>query len=75
MRRNIVHSGADALIYEIRQIVALAKQIEAMGITITWENIGDPIQKGESIPTWMKDIVSGLVNQNKSWAYTATQGD
>ncbi|MCG6143121.1 pyridoxal phosphate-dependent aminotransferase [Leptospira bandrabouensis] len=75
MRRNIVHSGADALIYEIRQIVALAKQIEAMGVTITWENIGDPIQKGESVPTWMKDIVSGLVSQNKSWAYTATQGD
>lgn len=75
MRRNIVHSGADALIYEIRQIVALAKQIEAMGVSITWENIGDPIQKGESVPTWMKDIVSGLVAQNKSWAYTATQGD
>ncbi|TGL68530.1 pyridoxal phosphate-dependent aminotransferase, partial [Leptospira jelokensis] len=75
MRRNIVHSGADALIYEIRQIVALAKQIEAMGVPITWENIGDPIQKGESIPSWMKEIVSGLVNQNKSWAYTATQGD
>ncbi|TGL25593.1 pyridoxal phosphate-dependent aminotransferase [Leptospira yanagawae] len=75
MRRNIVHSGADALIYEIRQIVALAKQIEAMGVPITWENIGDPIQKGESIPAWMKEIVSGLVNQNKSWAYTATQGD
>ncbi|MCW7470062.1 pyridoxal phosphate-dependent aminotransferase [Leptospira kanakyensis] len=75
MRRNIVHSGADALIYEIRQIVALAKQIEVMGVNITWENIGDPIQKGESVPNWMKDIVSGLVAQNKSWAYTATQGD
>lgn len=75
MRRNIVHSGADALIYEIRQIVAVAKKIEAMGVPITWENIGDPIQKGESIPQWMKDIVSGLVSENKSWAYTATQGD
>ncbi len=75
MRRNIVHSGADALIYEIRQIVAIAKKIEAMGVTITWENIGDPIQKGESIPDWMKEIVSGLVSENKSWAYTATQGD
>lgn len=75
MRRNIVHSGADALIYEIRQIVAIAKKIEAMGVPITWENIGDPIQKGESIPDWMKEIVSGLVSENKSWAYTATQGD
>ncbi|TGN19180.1 pyridoxal phosphate-dependent aminotransferase [Leptospira idonii] len=75
MRRNIVHSGADALIYEIRQIVALAKNIQALGVSITWENIGDPIQKGESIPDWMKEIVVGLVNENKSWGYTATQGD
>ncbi|MDF3819307.1 pyridoxal phosphate-dependent aminotransferase [Leptospira sp. 96542] len=75
MRRNIVHSGADALIYEIRQIVAIAKQIEAKGVPIIWENIGDPIQKGESIPDWMKEIVSGLVTENISWAYTATQGD
>ncbi|GBF50536.1 aminotransferase [Leptospira ryugenii] len=75
MRRNIVHSGADALIYEIRQIVGIAKQIQGMGVDITWENIGDPIQKGESIPDWMKSIVSDLVAENKSWAYTATQGD
>lgn len=54
MRRNIVHSGADALIYEIRQIVAVAKKLEALGLQITYENIGDPILKGESIPDWMK---------------------
>jgi len=75
MRRNIVHSGADALIYEIRQIVGIAKKIQDLGVEITWENIGDPIQKGESIPDWMKSIVQELVQENKSWAYTATQGD
>ncbi|XDD51339.1 pyridoxal phosphate-dependent aminotransferase [Leptospira sp. WS92.C1] len=74
MRRNIVHSGADALIYEIRQIVAVAKKLEALGLQITYENIGDPIQKGETIPAWMKEIVSSLVRKDKSWAYTATQG-
>jgi alanine-synthesizing transaminase len=47
MRRNIVHSGADALIYEIRQIVGVAKTIESLGVPITWENIGDPVPKGE----------------------------
>lgn len=31
MRRNIVHSGADALIYEIRQIVAVAKKVGGIG--------------------------------------------
>jgi len=75
MRRNIVHSGADALIYEIRQIVGIAKKIQDLGVPITWENIGDPIQKGESVPSWMKAIVQGLVEENRSWAYTATQGD
>ncbi|WCL50261.1 pyridoxal phosphate-dependent aminotransferase [Leptospira sp. GIMC2001] len=75
MRRNIVHSGADALIYEIRQIVAIAKQIESLGVEITWENIGDPVQKGEQIVPWMKDIVRDLVGMDKSWGYTATQGD
>ncbi|TGN10377.1 pyridoxal phosphate-dependent aminotransferase [Leptospira ilyithenensis] len=75
MRRNIVHSGADALIYEIRQIVGIAKNIQELGVSITWENIGDPIEKGEAIVPWMKEIVQGLVQENKSWAYTATQGD
>jgi alanine-synthesizing transaminase len=75
MRRNIVHSGADALIYEIRQIVGIAKKIQELGVPITWENIGDPIQKGEAIPDWMKAIVQELLQENKSWAYTATQGD
>lgn len=75
MRRNIVHSGADALIYEIRQIVSIGKKIESMGVSMTWENIGDPIQKGEPIAPWIKDIVKELVEDDKSWGYTATQGD
>ena len=75
MRRNIVHSGADALTYEIRQIVAIAKRIEQLGQKIVWENIGDPIQKGEVIPIWLKEIVTGLVKEDASWGYTATAGD
>ncbi|TGK55230.1 pyridoxal phosphate-dependent aminotransferase [Leptospira wolffii] len=74
MRRNIVHSGADALIYEIRQIVAVAKKLEGLGVAITYENIGDPIQKGEKVAPWMKKIVSDLILEDRSWAYTATQG-
>ena len=50
MRRNIVHMGAGSLSYEIREIVAVAHEIRDMGQVITWENIGDPVQKGEEIP-------------------------
>jgi aspartate/methionine/tyrosine aminotransferase len=74
MRRDIVHPGADELIYEIRQIVAIAKQLEKMGVNIIYENIGDPIQKGEKVADWIKEIVSNLTNQDLSWAYTSTQG-
>jgi len=75
MRRNIVHSGAEALVYEIRQIVGIAEKIESLGVKITYENIGDPIQKGEKVPDWIKEIVTNLVQDNISWSYTATQGD
>ncbi|HPC47109.1 MAG TPA: aminotransferase, partial [Deltaproteobacteria bacterium] len=46
MRRNIVHEGAEQLTYEIRQIVAIAEELQRLGVDITWENIGDPIAKG-----------------------------
>ncbi|MCP4716615.1 MAG: pyridoxal phosphate-dependent aminotransferase [Deltaproteobacteria bacterium] len=74
MRRPIVHEGAGQLTYEIRGIVALAKALERAGITIIWENIGDPVQKGEPLPQWMKDIISSLVTQDKIYGYSDTQG-
>jgi aspartate/methionine/tyrosine aminotransferase len=74
MRRNILHVGAGNLKYEIREIVGAAHEIEALGRAITWENIGDPVQKGEIPPTWIRDIVSGLVDEAESWAYCDTQG-
>jgi aspartate/methionine/tyrosine aminotransferase len=74
MRRDIVHPGADELVYEIRQIVAIGKALQKMGVNIIWENIGDPVQKGEIIAPWIKTIVTDLVQADMSWAYTATQG-
>ena len=47
MRTNIVHAGADELSYEIREIVEVARKIEKLGMPIVWENIGDPVAKGE----------------------------
>ena len=49
MRNNILHIGAGELTYEIRGIVSVAKKLEALGVQIHWENIGDPVAKGERI--------------------------
>jgi len=74
MRRNILHVGAQNLKYEIREIVGAAREIEALGQEITWENIGDPIEKGESPPIWIREIVADLVDHAGSWAYCDSQG-
>jgi len=74
MRRNILHAGAANLKYEIREIVGVANRLEALGQEITWDNIGDPVQKGEAPPQWIKDIVSDLLDRRESWAYCETQG-
>ena len=75
MRRNIVHIGAGELAYAIREIVEQAGRLEALGVTMAWENIGDPVQKGERIPDWIKDIVADLVRDDASYAYCPTRGE
>lgn len=57
MRADIVHAGTKEFSYDIRTIVGLAKKIEKIGTKIIWENIGDPVAKGELIPDWIKEIV------------------
>ena len=46
-----------------------------IGQTIYWENIGDPIQKNWTIPQWIKDIVSELAQEDKSYGYTHSMGN
>jgi len=74
MRRNIVHEGAGSLTYAIREIVQVAHRIRDLGQEVTWENIGDPIQKGEVVEPWIREVVEGLVEENHSWGYCATAG-
>jgi aspartate/methionine/tyrosine aminotransferase len=74
MRRDIVHVGAGNLTYEIREIVAVGRQLRELGVEVTWENIGDPVQKGETPPDWMRAIVRELVDERISWAYCDTEG-
>ncbi len=74
MRNNIVHIGAGELTYEIRAIVAIAEELNRLGIKTNMENIGDPVAKGEQIPQWIKEIVADLAMQDCSYGYCATKG-
>ncbi len=75
MRREIVHEGAGQLKYEIREIVLTAHQVAALGKPIHFENIGDPIQKGEAVAPWIMDIVARLAREPSSYAYADSQGE
>jgi len=74
MRKNIVHPGADELKYEIREIVEVAKKLEATGTVVRWENIGDPVAKGEKVPQWIKDIIGKAVQEDVTYSYSPTKG-
>ncbi len=74
MRTDIVHIGAGELTYEIRNIVNVGTKLQKLGLTTNWENIGDPIMKGEEIPLWMKQIVSDAVMEDATYGYCPTKG-
>lgn len=75
MRLPIVHPGADELRYEIRSIVEFALKLSKSGVSITWENIGDPIAKGEPVPDWIRQTIADEVGANpKALAYSPTKG-
>jgi len=74
MRNDIVAPGAGELTYEIRNIVTVAEKVQRFGVKINWENIGDPIVKGELIPVWMKEIVAAEAMHDDSYAYCPTRG-
>lgn len=74
MRTDIVHIGAGELTYEIRNIVNVGEKLQKLGIKTYWENIGDPIAKGEEIPLWMKQVVADFVMQDASYGYCPTRG-
>jgi alanine-synthesizing transaminase len=74
MRNDIVMPGAGELTYEIRNIVNVAEKLQKHGVKINWENIGDPIVKGEIIPLWMKEIVAGEAMNDDTYGYCHTRG-
>ena len=73
MRFEIARGGS-GLTYEIRNIVLIAKKLQEYGVKIIWENIGDPVQKGEHIPDWMKEVLIDIIREDGSYAYSPTKG-
>jgi aspartate/methionine/tyrosine aminotransferase len=73
MRFDIAKDGS-GLVYEIRQIVIVANKLKEYGIEVTWENIGDPIHKGEKIPDWMKEVLMEVLRDDLSYGYCPTKG-
>jgi alanine-synthesizing transaminase len=75
MRRNLIKKGDEHLHYEIREIVEIANEIVRRGVPMLWENIGDPVAKGERVPDWMKAIVQEAAKHDRTYAYSPTKGD
>ncbi|GAM09158.1 putative aminotransferase [Geobacter sp. OR-1] len=74
MRNQLVPPSAGKITYEIRNIVNVAEKLQKHGVKINWENIGDPIVKGEIIPDWMKEIVAKAAMDNDTYGYAHTRG-
>jgi alanine-synthesizing transaminase len=73
MRFDIAKSGS-GIAYEIRNIVGVANKLIEHGVDVVWENIGDPIEKGEKIPEWMKEALKDILSKDISYAYSPTKG-
>ncbi len=74
MRQKLLSEGANELSYEIREIVKKADQLKKLGVSISFENIGDPIQKNHKLPQWIKDIVADLMKQDDTYSYCPSKG-
>jgi len=74
MRANLVSPSSAHLSYAIRDIVKFGEVVRQHGVDITWENIGDPIAKGEKIEPWIREILHDVVDLDDSWGYCPTEG-
>ena len=52
----------------------MANKLIEHGVDVVWENIGDPIEKGEKIPEWMKEALKDILSKDISYAYSPTKG-
>lgn len=74
LRTEIAQAKIRELHYEIREIVDFGRVLQRHGISMTWENIGDPIAAGEKVAPWIKEIVREIQLQDASWGYCPSRG-
>ncbi|MEM2138420.1 MAG: aminotransferase class I/II-fold pyridoxal phosphate-dependent enzyme, partial [Candidatus Anstonellaceae archaeon] len=61
--------------YEIRDIVARARKVQATGKKVHWFNIGDPNQFGFKPPEWITSAIKEALGDPKYSAYCPSEGD
>lgn len=76
MRQNLLRADRKLLSYPIREVVEIGKQLEHIGqFSMVWENIGDPVSAGETVPNWIGGILTNHVTRDDVFAYTESKGD
>ena len=71
----ILADRVGSISYEIRDIVARAKKVQATGKKIHWFNIGDPNQFGFKPPEWVTSAIIDALRDPKYSAYCPSEGD
>jgi len=74
MRTDLVSPSSAHLQYAIRDIVKFGEIVRRHGVEVTWENIGDPIAKGEKVAPWIREILHQVIELDDSWGYCPTEG-
>ena len=74
MQKALLAKDIQPIQYGIREIVQKGKQMEAVGFPVNWENIGDPVHKGMTMPQWMLEVIGRQVGRSESFAYCDSKG-
>ena len=76
MRQNLLRAERSLLSYPIREVVMVAYQIQKLNHKpMIWENIGDPVMAGETVPDWISKILHESISKDEIYAYTDSRGD
>jgi len=69
----LTHHTAKDYAYPIREIVDIANSISPyVSVPIRWENIGDPVSRGHTMPKWMLDVIRDTLPE--ATGYCPTRG-
>ena len=71
----VLADRVESISYEIRDIVARARKVQATGKKIHWFNIGDPNQFGFKPPEWITNAIIDALHDPKYSAYCPSEGD